>query len=61
MVEAPVEEEVIHEDNEWGISLVNDDEDDAGGSGGGQQQGGELVEGVHVSTLRDIWICPIMN
>jgi len=53
--EEPEEEAVIHEDNEWGISLVDDDVADAGATApvnstnSSNTPGLQLVEGVTIA------------
>jgi ubiquitin-like modifier-activating enzyme 5 len=47
--EAPVAPEILHEDNEWGISLVDENEADPTADQGPAHL--DLVEGVQVSEL----------
>ena len=48
----PAEEEVLHQENEWGISVVNDDDEDQNTDNtpaSSSSTGLELVEGVSVA------------
>ena len=48
----PAEEEVLHQENEWGISVVNDDDEDQNTDNtpaSSSSAGLELVEGVSVA------------
>ncbi len=45
------EPEVVHEDNEWGISLVEDEGDTADAASSPSEGGMKLAEGVSVTEL----------